>query len=144
MFNIEKRTNNDCWKWLVFLLSGIVPFFLLPGGGAAWADELVHGEYLSSSGKAIHLRITIGAPPPAHVIVAQMIPSGSGIVHSSPKAQKINIKTGEIKWLLKKVEPGVRILKVKLTKPVQSSTIRTILRYRHPISGRYVESLVTN
>lgn len=146
MFIADKRTkrkDSNRWQQLVVQWPCIVLVFLLLHGGTAWSSELVHGKYLSSSGKVIQLQITTGTPPPAHIIVAQMIPPGAKVVHSKPQAQKINQKTGEIKWLLKKTQPGSRMLRIELRSSVQSSSVSAVLRYRNPVTGHYVESLVT-
>jgi len=133
---IEKQTSC-CRNRFTILLSVIIIALLCQR--AAWAGELVHGQYRSFSGKSIELHLSIGTPPPTHIIVALVIPPGIKVTRSEPEAQKIDTKTGKIKWLLKKVQPGSKTVRVKLAEQVQPSAISSIIRYRNPVSGKYIE-----
>ena len=132
-----------CWNNTLLFLCCVISLLLFPDEKMARAGELVHGTYLSSSGKTIELSITAGTPPPSHIIVAQTIPPGVNVASSQPEAQKINIQEGKIKWLLKKVQPGSQTLKIILMRPVQPTMIGATIRYRHPVTGGYVETFVT-
>ncbi len=146
MFILDNKTDSNGshrWRNFALLLSSIIHFFIVLGGGTAEAGELVHGEYLSSSGKVIQLSITTGTPPPSHIIVAQIIPPGVKVDRTQPEAQKISISKGKVKWLLKKVQSGSQTLSITLSKQIDHSTISATLRYRDPVTGRYIESLIT-
>ncbi len=127
---------------LICSLAGLLLVGLLFGGEACRAGKPVSAEFLSSSGRTIELRVQAGEPQPSHVIVTLRIPPGLSVVDCQPQARKIDSKGGRIKWLLK-MESGATILRVELNRPVSKSKVTAILSYRNPISGKFIESIVS-
>ncbi len=129
-----------CFSLIFLVVVLIAPF---PLTGDCWAKDSVRAEYRTSSGKLIELRLQVERPQPSHIIVAQTVPPGNKVVGCVPQAQKIDMNTGAIKWLLKKIQPGSITLKVKLAASVEASSISAVLRYRDPASGKFIEKHIS-
>lgn len=102
------------------------------------AGQLVEGQYLSSAGQDIQLRITVANPSPTTLIVMQNLPIGTIIDAATPAFQQYNANTGEVKWLLTKITPGSYTLSLRLQRAVASGAIRGEIRYKEPASGRMI------
>ncbi len=142
--NRKSRGSQDFHRnrFLLLYFCAIV-LLLLTNSEEAKAGELVHGKFLSSSGKLIQLQITTGTPPPSHIIVSLEIPPGVEVNRTQPDAQKIRIKKGKIKWLLKNVQSGSQTFSVELSKAIKPSVSFAIVRYRDPATGNYIKTLIT-
>ena len=99
-------------------------------------NALVSGQYLSSAGQDIQLRITVASPAPTTLIVIQNLPAGTVIEAASPAFHQYDAGKGEVKWLLTQVSPGSYLLSLRLPRPVASGGISGEIRYKEPASGR--------
>lgn len=101
----------------------------------------VSGRYIKASGTTITLAVTVGKPAPASLIVEQSLSNKNTIKGASPQPQKIS-KSGKVKWLVKNAKPGKKQFTIKLASPLQGS-VKGIVRYRDPSSGKYLEINIT-
>ncbi|MBU1405652.1 MAG: hypothetical protein KKE83_04790 [Proteobacteria bacterium] len=99
-------------------------------------EALVSGQYLSSGGQDLQLRITVAGPAPGTLIVIQNLPPGMAIEAASPAFHQYDANKGEVKWLLTKVSPGSYLLSLRLSRPVPAGSISGEIRYKDPASGR--------
>lgn len=104
----------------------------------ARAEELVRCRYLAAAGQEIRLQLEIGSPSPASIIVIQHLPAGLDIESATPPLQKFTAKQGEAKWLLKKPQPGVLAVVMRLNRPVQGGEVSGEVRYMSPATGAMV------
>lgn len=104
----------------------------------AWADDLVRCRYLAAAGQEISLQLEIGSPAPASVIVIQHLPVGLAIEAATPPLQKFTPNQGEAKWLLKKPQPGVLAVVMRLARPAQAGEVSAEVRYLSPATGAMV------
>lgn len=100
------------WMLILFFVIGL-PL------GASGADAEITARYSQPRGTSIKWSITIPNPPPAAVIVIQMIPPGTDILSATPAYSSFDKKTGTAKWLLSGVYPGKVVMKMKLSKPIR-------------------------
>lgn len=75
-------------------------------------ERQVAGRY-KVSGNTIQHTITIPTQPPVAVIVVQYLPPGTAITSADPAYSNYDQTTGEVKWLVKGVSPG--LLQIRLT-----------------------------
>lgn len=109
----------------------------------AKAIEPVAGRYLISYGTTIRFEVRVLFPPPASLIVEQYFPEGLEIVSASPIPQKYSSKRGKSKWFFKEMQAGTSVISLQFDRPVQSSEIQAVLRYRYPGRGHFVETTIT-
>lgn len=114
-------------------------FIVFPSRGSA--SPKVSGKYLSVSGKKIILGLTIKSPAPSNLIVEQFLAPGNKIGRTAPPAKKINSRTGKIKWLFRNTSPGNLTIMTFLNAPVKG-TVSSIVRYRDPATGKYIEQRI--
>ena len=114
----------------LLLLCSLLPMPLYAG------EALISGQYLSSAGQDIQLRITVASPAPTTLIVIQNLPAGTVIETAAPAFHQYDAGKGEVKWLLTKVSPGSYLLSLHLSRPVASGGISGEIRYKEPASGR--------
>lgn len=113
-------------------------FILVTFPAASVHAQQIDAKYLSGSGSQIKLRLTISAPAPQNVIIEQYVPSGTKIVSANPPIKKQNPKNGVVKWLLKGLRPGTRIVSMTVSPPLKQAPDGK-LTYRHPKSGNLIE-----
>ena len=101
----------------------------------------VNGRYIKGSGAAIVFEVTVGKPAPASLIVEQSLSQKNKIKEASPQPQKISA-SGKVKWLVKNIKPGKKQFTIKLASPLQGS-VKGVVRYRDPSSGKFLEMNVT-
>lgn len=113
--------------------------FLAP----ALAKELVGCRYLVASGTRIELEITVGAPPPATLIITQSLPPDVTVVNASPPVKKFSQRPGEAKWLIMGSGPGTTVIVMTLSKAVQANQIGGEMVYNDPATGATVRLPIT-
>ena len=128
------RTLVAC---LAVILVGVVVF---PGRG--WAQDLISGKYLSSSGSTIVLELQIQDPPPGNIIVHQFLPKGVELIKTVPKVTKFSPKKGKAKWLLKKVRSGTMRISMELSGAIGPGTIRAEVRCRDQVTGKMTDIVI--
>lgn len=121
----------------VRLVRFVIALFLLSFANSGFAQQ-IKARYINESGTTIKLQITIGSPAPQNIIIEQYIPPGTKIISTSPAAKKKSQKNGVVKWLLKGLSPGKRVISMKLSPPL-SRKAHGKLRYRDPQNGNLVE-----
>lgn len=135
-----ERLNHIGRSILILLTTaGLFLVFVLP----ARAIEPVTGRYRSTFSTTVELDLRIGYPPPASIIIEQYFPIGLKIVNADPALRKFSNTAGVAKWLLKGVEPGIYTIGLEFDRPVPSSIVHAIIRYRYPGRGYYVEYRIT-
>ncbi len=102
------------------------------------AKGLVGGRYLVASGTRIEVEVTIGAPPPATLIITQSLPPDVTVVSTTPPVKKFSQRPGEVKCLITGSGPGTMVITMTLSKAVQSGQIGGELVYNDPTSGAMV------
>lgn len=127
---------NRCRPLFIFFLYMVTGIFCNHEANAA--DNLVTGQYTSSSGSEIVLHLTIQNPAPANLIVEQYFTPDNTIIDSSPRAIKVDNSQGTIKWLFKNIKNGNLSLSTHLGNPLHGD-ISAIVRYRSPQSGAFTE-----
>lgn len=105
------RTLMGC-TLIVFCLTCLTSFVFA-------ANDEITARYSQPRGTKIKWSITIPNPPPAAVIVIQMIPPGTDILSASPHYSSFDKSTGTAKWLLNGVSPGKVVMKMTLSKPIR-------------------------
>ncbi|MEW6593324.1 MAG: hypothetical protein AB1413_00475 [Thermodesulfobacteriota bacterium] len=111
--------------------------------GPALAREPVSCRYLVASGNRIELEVSIGAPPPATLIITQSLPPDVTVVSTSPPVKKFSQKPGEAKWLVTGSGPGTTVLVMTLDKPVQAGQITGEMMYNDPATGATIRRPIT-
>ncbi len=117
------------------LLLALLVLLSLPTNLRA-GEGLVSGQYLSSGGQDIQLRITVASPAPTTLIVIQNLPAGTVIESASPAFNQYDTGKGEGKWLLTHITPGSYTLSLHLPLSLPSGGISGEIRYKDPASGR--------
>lgn len=120
-------------RQLHLILILFAPFFATSALG-----QQINAKYISASGSQIKLQLTIKNPAPQNVIIEQYVPVGTRVVSTNPRAKQTNLKNGVVKWLLKGLKPGKRVVSMKVSPPL-SSNAKGKLTYRHPRNGTLVE-----
>ena len=137
---MSERINHIGRSILILLTAaGLFLVFVLPAG----AIEPVTGRYRSTFSTTVELDLRIGYPPPASIIIEQYFPIGLKIVNAEPALRKFSNTAGVAKWLLKGVKPGIYTIGLEFDRPVPSSIVHAIIRYRYPERGYYVEYRIT-
>lgn len=116
----------------------LVPILLIPLFASAASGQEVKAKYISSSGSQIKIQLTIRQPAPQNIIIEQYLPAGTKVVSSTPKAKQRNSSSGVVKWLLKGLKPGKRVIVMKVAPPL-SDKASGRLTYRNPGDGRLIE-----
>ncbi len=128
-----KRLRSSALKTL--LLLSLLSCFITAITATISSAEPATGRYISVSGDTIKLQLTIASPAPQNLILEQYVPPGTQILSTSPKARKINSKSGVVKWLFKGVSPGVTIVTMQVSPASATQAVNGILRYRLPGGG---------
>ncbi len=103
-----------------YLIVGLlISFCLICFVSVSLAGDEITARYSQPRGTNIKWSITIPKPPPAAVIVIQVIPPGTDILSASPVYSSFDKKTGTAKWLLSGVHPGKVVMKMKLSRPIR-------------------------
>lgn len=97
-------------------------------------ERQVAGRYKVSGNTILHT-ITIPAQPPAAVIVVQYLPPGTQIASADPAYSSYDPATGEAKWLLKGVSPGVLQIRLTLAHEVNKDKIRAEALFKDAVGG---------
>lgn len=108
----------------------------------AEARSTISGRYVSVSGKTIVLSLNVNTSGPSNLIVDQQFGSGNTIISTSPTAQKVNNKSGRVKWLFRNVSPGSLTLTVRLKNQLKGKPTATV-KYRAPGSGGFEEMRIS-
>lgn len=126
----------------LFALSVVVMWCIAFSPGGAWAQDLVSGKYISSSGTSIVLELIIQEPPPGNLIVHQFLPKGVLLVSSSPAATKFSSKKGKANWLVKKVRSGTMRITMELSEAIGPGTVRAEVRCRDQVTGKMTDIVI--
>jgi hypothetical protein len=118
----------------LFILA-LLGCFIAATTATAYAAEAVTGRYLAASGNTIKLQLKIASPAPQNLILEQYVPPGTQILNTSPKARKINSRSGVVKWLFKGVSPGVTVITMQVSPAAATKAVNGMLRYRLPGGG---------
>ena len=102
-------------------------------------EPLVSGLYLRGAGQDIQLQITVSGPAPSTLIVSQNLPAGTVIEAATPAFHQYDASTGEVKWLLTRISPGMYTLNLRLVHPVASGAVRGEIRYKDPANARLIQ-----
>lgn len=121
---------------LVFL--SVLLILLMPRASSAGA--LVSAEYTQAQGTLLVVKIRVGAPPPASLILVQNLPSGVRILGAQPPANNVNPGKGEAKWLLRDITPGQFTIRMTLDRPVNAGDISGEIRFK-PAQGGGMQAL---
>lgn len=114
MVDLRKQGRSYGLYYIVLLCCVLY----LPSVGVAFGAEIT-ARYSQPRGTKIKWSITIPNPPPAAVIVIQMIPPGTDILSASPAYSSYDKKTGTAKWLLSGVYPGKVVMSMQLSQPIR-------------------------
>jgi hypothetical protein len=114
-------------------------FSLAPSGQAA---EIIQGQYISKTATSFVLKIQVGRPAPANLIVIQRLPPGTAISNASPPPNKYNKKKGVVRWLLRNVRPGTLQVSLNLKNRVNPGQVRAEIRCKNPVSRKLVTTQV--
>jgi len=98
----------------------------------ALAKDPVVGRYLQASGETIRLQLTVRDPAPQTLILQQLLPAGTRVTSTSPRAKKISQHNGEVKWLFTGVARGKIEVVMRVQPPVPAGTVKGSFRYRMP------------
>lgn len=101
----------------------------------ALAKELVSCRYLVAVGSRIELELSVGAPPPATLIITQSLPPDVTVINSTPQVKKFSQKPGEAKWLIMGIRPGTTVIAMTLSKAVQAGQLGGEMVYNDPATG---------
>ena len=127
-----REKNSVRWAFLLLLA-----LFISQGiaGRTCLAEERqVAGRYKVSGNTIMHT-ITIPPQPPAAVIVVQYLPPGTPIASAAPAYSSYDPTTGEVKWLLKGVSPGVLQIRLTLAHEVNKDKIRAEALFKDALGG---------
>lgn len=97
-------------------------------------ERQVAGRYKVSGNTILHT-ITIPAQPPVAVIVVQYLPPGTLITSADPAYSSYDQATGEVKWLLRSVSPGVLQMRLTLAHEVDKGKIRAEALFKDALGG---------
>lgn len=117
--------------FLVFIGSLLTPFML-------HAKTDVSGSYAHGNGHHVTIQIKVSDPPPMAFIVLQHLPNGVNLLAADPRPSGSGKGTSSIKWLFKHARSGTHILKMQLSKSVDTKQLRGEIRFRHPQSGAMI------
>lgn len=107
---------------------------------AGLTSPLVTATYQNAGGSELSVKIEVGSPPPASLILIQKLPPGTNILRSQPPAQKINPEKGEAKWLFRKLKPGSMTVSFSLDRQVTAAEVSGQIRFKLS-GGEAMESL---
>lgn len=120
---------------LSFLL--LLALFIFQGiaGPLCLAEERqVAGRYKVNGNTILHT-IIIPQQPPVAVIVVQYLPPGTVITSAEPAYSSYDQATGEAKWLLKGVPPGLLQIRLTLAHEVNKDKIRAEALFKDALGG---------
>jgi hypothetical protein len=126
--------ERKSWSLISLVLGALL--LMMPHTGKAEGD--LSGRYLPSDGRELVLRIDIGEPPPASLILIQQIPPGIAPLSATPPYKKADLVTGELKWLLKLPAAGSHEIRVHFAEELPSGSVRAILRCKDPTTGEFM------
>lgn len=113
-----------------------VLLFCLTVSVQVWAMGVVSGRYISRTATELTLEITIGSPTPGSLILIQHLPPGTAPASADPPYKKFNALKGEVRWLLRNVQPGSIIVQLKLGAPVKPDQVSAEIRCMDPTTGK--------
>lgn len=108
----------------------------------AHAVGIVSGRYLTRTATELALEIKVGTPAPASIIIIQHLPPGTALAAADPPYKKYNAHKGEVRWLLRKVQPGTLTVQLKLSTPVKPDQVNAEIRCMDPATGKLVTTQV--
>lgn len=108
----------------------------------AWAVGVVSGRYVSRTTTELTLKIKIGSPTPTSLILIQHLPPGTAPTSADPPYKKFNPQKGEIRWLLRNVQPGSITVQLKLSTPVKPDQVSAEIRCMDPSTGKPITTQV--
>ena len=117
--------------FLVFIGSLLTPLVL-------HAKTDVSGSYQHGGGNNVIIKIKVSEPPPMAFIVLQHLPKGVRLLSADPRPSGSGKGASSIKWLFKHARSGKHILKMHLSKSVDTKQLRGEIRFRHPQSGAMI------
>jgi len=97
-------------------------------------ERQVAGRYKVNGNTILHT-ITIPPQPPVAVIVVQYLPPGTLITSSDPAHSSYDQVTGEVKWLIKGVSPGLLQIRLNLAHEVNKDKIRAEALFKDALGG---------
>lgn len=97
-------------------------------------ERQVAGRYKVSGNTILHT-ITIPPQPPVAVIVVQHLPPGTVVTSADPAYSSYDQTTGEAKWLLKGVSPGLLQIRLTLAHEVNKDRIRAEVLFKDSMGG---------
>ena len=104
-------------------------------GSVCQAEERqVAGRYKVNGNTILHT-ITIPTQPPVAVIVVQYLPPGTSITSTDPSYSSYDKTTGEVKWLLKGVPPGLLQIRLTLAHEVDKDKVRAEALFKDALGG---------
>jgi len=112
--------NSKNGKWKIALLLAVL-FFVGPVAlsTALAAGGEITARYSQPRGKKIRWSVVVPDPAPAAMIVIQNIPPGTDIISARPAFSSYDKRSGVVKWLLSGIEPGRRVMTMKLSVPIR-------------------------
>ncbi len=125
--------------------SGVVAAVLLLGllfCLQAQARGIVSGRYLVKTATELRLEIKVAAPAPASLIIIQHLPPGTSLTAANPAYKKYNAETGEVRWLLRRVQAGTLTLHLKLSGLTRPDQVSAEIRCMDPATGRLLTTQV--
>jgi len=108
----------------------------------AHAVGIVSGRYHTRTATELTLEVNLGSPTPVNLIIIQQLPPGTAPASANPPYKKYNAKKGEVRWLLRKVQPGTLRVQLKLSSPVKPDQVSAEIRCMDPTTGKLVTTQV--
>lgn len=102
------------------------------------AQTDVSGSYQYGGGEHVTIKIKVSKPPPMAFIVLQHLPKGVKLVSADPRPSGSGKGASSVKWLFKHARPGMHILKMRFSKPVDPRQLSGEIRFRHPKSDAMI------
>lgn len=133
MRQIGKREERLTSKTILILSVMVLSILGMNMDGRA--DELISCRYQQAEGKTIVLRLDIGSPAPAMLILVQKIPPGVLIKNAEPPIKKYDHKKGEARWLIKQLQSGTITFTINLDQDIDADKISGEIRYKDPVAG---------
>jgi hypothetical protein len=99
----------------------------------AWAQISAAYQHIGSTD--IVIKIEVGNPPPASLILVQKLPPGISIVHADPPVEKVNHARGEAKWLFRQLRPEPITVSFSVDRKISPTEISGQIRFKSNRGG---------
>lgn len=105
------------------------------------AAEAISAQYLDIKGDTVTLQVFVKSPIARGLIVEQHLPPGTRVLSTAPKAKMINSRSGVVKWLFRRTQPGRFLVTMKIAPIHAKQQVYATLVHKNKY-GRMVRTVV--